>query len=401
MGDAIEQYIDYSASWVDELKVLFAYIGRRFKRREMQERALDYLIGLLGPLERKNGWQLAEATDHGSPYSLQHLLDRARWDCDALRDDLVDYVMQELGEQDGVLVVDETGFLKKGRHSAGVQRQYSGTAGRIENCQIGVFLSYASALGHALLDRELYLPREWTEDKDRRAAARVPEKLEFATKPQLARRMIERAVAAKVPFAWITGDEIYGDDRRLRVWLEQEDLHFVFAVASNQYVWPDMLGQATVADLAESLKPLPWTTLSAGKGAKGPRLYEWVRIPLLSWQMPGDRWLLLRRSLSDGKLAYYVCYAPHGTSLETLVKVAGIRWTVEECFAVAKGEVGLDQYEVRSWHGWYRHITLALVAHAYLATLRAHAIEAPQVKKKRRHKAMQPWKSRRAHHVLH
>jgi SRSO17 transposase len=204
-----------------------------------------------------------------------------------------------------------------------------------------------------------------------------------------------------VPFVWITGDEIYGDDRRLRVWLEQEDLHFVLAVASNQYVWPAMRGQTTVSQLAEAAQSLAWKTLSAGNGAKGPRLYEWVSIPLLSWLMPGDRCLLLRRSLSDGKLAYYVCYAPRATPLETLVRVAGMRWTVEECFEAAKGEVGLDQYEVRSWHGWDRHITLAMVAHAYLAVLSAHAVVAPEAKKKRGRKPMRQWTSARLHHASH
>lgn len=400
MNDVIEQYSRYSEQWFAELEDLFAYVGYRFGRREMQERALDYLIGLLRPIERKNGWQLAEATDHASPYSVQHLLDHARWDCDAVRDDLIDYVVQELGSEEGVLVVDETGFLKKGRHSAGVHRQYSGTAGRIENCQIGVFLSYASTHGRALLDRELYLPKDWANDPVRRAAAKVPEAVEFATKPQLARRMIERAVAAKVPFAWITGDEIYGDDRRLRVWLEQSDLHFVLAVASNQHVWRTDFRQSTVSQLVESTPELAWQTLSAGDGAKGPRLYEWAAIPLLSWQMPGQRSLLLRRSLADGKLAYYVCYAPTETPLEELVRVAGMRWTIEECFEAAKGEVGLDHYEVRSWHGWYRHVTLAMLAQAYLANLSAHAIADSGVKKKRNSQSMLQWKEARGQHFV-
>jgi SRSO17 transposase len=395
MDTEAERYKGYRSSWLGELEDLFAYIGYRFGRREMRERALDYLIGLLSTIERKNGWQLAEAAAHTMPYSVQHLLDRAHWDCDALRDDLVDYLAQELGDDDGVLVVDETGFLKKGQSSAGVQRQYSGTAGRIENCQIGVFLSYASRYGHALMDRELYLPRSWAKDLPRRTGAKVPESLEFATKPQLARQMIERAVAAKMPFAWITGDEVYGDDRHLRVWLEQEDLHFVLAVASNQHVWPDMLGQSTVAELAEATPELQWQRLSAGAGAKGPRWYEWATIPLLSWQMPGQRSLLLRRSLADGKLAYYVCYAPRGTPIDALVRVAGMRWTIEECFEAAKGEVGLDQYEVRSWHGWYRHITLSMFAHAFLAALHAHAIDPSGIKKKHRSQTMRPWKAQR------
>jgi SRSO17 transposase len=300
-----------------------------------------------------------------------------------------------------VLVVDETGFLKKGRHSAGVQRQYSGTAGRVENCQIGVFLSYASRHGRALLDRELYLPQSWADDMTRRAAAKVPETVEFVTKPQLARRMIERAVTARMPFAWITGDAVYGDDRRLRLWLEEQGLHFVLAVARNQIVFSQMHGESTVAQLVDAQQDMQWQTLSAGDGAKGPRWYEWASIALLSSQIPGERSLLLRRSLSDGKLAYYVCHAPHGTSLEALVRVAGMRWTIEECFEAAKGEVGLDQYEVRSWHGWYRHITLSMFAHAYLAALSAHQVDMNGFKKKPGQTAMQSWKAQRLQPALH
>lgn len=395
MEEVEEQFITRRDEWIAELEDLFAHIGHRFGRSEMQERALDYLIGLLSPIERKNGWQLAEAADHPSPYSLQHLLDRAHWDADAVRGDLIDIVAEELGDADGVLVVDETGFLKKGTHSAGVQRQYSGTAGRIEHCQIGVFLAYASRHGRALIDRELYLPRGWANDPARRAAAKVPESVEFATKPQLARRMIEHAVAAQMPFGWVTGDEIYGDDRRLRMWLEQQELHFVLAVASNQYVWTQQIRQQTVAQLVATTAPSDWVRLSAGDGSKGPRTYEWVRIPLLSWQMSGERWLLARRSLADGKLAYYVCYAPRGTALATLVRVAGMRWIVEECFEAAKSEVGLDQYEVRSWHGWYRHITLAMMALAYLAILCRHEASAPRFKKKPMPGAMAQWKDSR------
>lgn len=396
MKEVARQYVELGVDWTEHLQCLFAHIRRRFGRVERQQRAWEYLVGLLSPVERKNGWQLAEAAAHTTPYSLQHLLDRAPWDADAVRDDLIAYVAGELGEPDGVLVVDETGFVKKGRHSVGVQRQYSGTAGRIENCQIGVFLSYASGRGRALLDRELYLPREWAEDKTRREAAKVPAEVAFATKPQLAQRMIERAIAAQVPFAWITGDEVYGDNRSLRVWLEQQDLHFVMAVRSNAHVWTNRLMQRTVDQLAADVLAQDWTTLSAGDGAKGPRLYDWVRIPLLSWQMPGERWLLVRRSLSDGKLAYYVCYVAPGTELQEMVRVAGMRWTVEECFEAAKGEVGLDQYEVRSWHGWYRHITLAMLAHAYLAALCANAAPVP-VKKKTPPDPMQEWKRQRLH----
>jgi SRSO17 transposase len=381
MNAMARQFAARSANWQSDLQIGFARIGQHFGRQAMRQRALDYVTGLLSPIERKTSWQLSEAVNRQTPYSLQHLLDRARWEADAVRDDLRTYVIEHLGEPDAVLVVDETGFLKKGRHSVGVQRQYSGTAGRIENCQIGVFLAYASQRGRVLMDRELYLPKEWAGDTVRRAAAKVPETVEFATKPQLAQRMIERAVAAQVPFAWITGDAVYGDNRSLRVWLEQQDLHFVLAVANNQYVWPDSTGQKTVAQLAATVQRQDWVRLSAGDGTKGPRYYDWLRIPLLSWQMPGERWLLLRRRLTDGELAYYVCYVPPGTDLQTLVQVAGSRWTVEECFAAAKGEVGLDHYEVRSWHGWYRHMTLAMAALAYLAVLCARAKEPSAAKK--------------------
>ena len=394
MEEIARQFAQLGVDWVEKLQWLFMQVGSRIAQRRVREHLLEYLIGLLRPLERKNGWQLAEVSGHAAPYNMQYFIARAEWDADAVRDDLTDYVACELGESDGVLVTDETGFLKKGTHSAGVARQYSGTAGRIENCQIGVFLSYASRRGRALIDRELYLPKIWADDMPRRAQAHVPEELAFATKPQLAQRMIERAIVARVPFAWVAGDEVYGDNRALRVWLEQQERHFVLAVACNQYVWPDTDGQMTVEQVGATVTAQDWTTLSAGDGAKGPRPYDWARVPLLSWQMRGQRWLLMRRSLADGKLAYYVCYAPRDTELQTLVRVAGLRWTVEECFEAAKGEVGLDQYEVRSWRGWYRHITLAMLAHAYLAVLCANAVDPPDVKKKTA-PPMKHWKQMR------
>jgi SRSO17 transposase len=330
MKDVAKRYVELGEGWREDLECLFSYISRHFGRIDRQRHAWEYLLGLLSPVERKNGWQLAEAAEHATPYSLQHLLDRAPWDADAVRDDLAEYVVQELGDSNGVLVVDETGFLKKGAHSVGVQRQYSGTAGRIENCQIGVFMAYAGRHGRTLMDRELYLPREWTDDLQRRKATKIPEHIEFKTKPQLAQQMIERAVAANVPFAWIAGDEIYGDNRSLRVWLEQQDLHFVLAVRSNGHVWTEQMRQETAAQMAQSVKEQDWQVLSAGDGTKGPRWYDWARIPLLSWQISGQRWLLLRKSRSDGKLAYYVCYTPVETELQTMVQVAGMRWMVEE-----------------------------------------------------------------------
>lgn len=382
MEDIAKRYVELGEGWQKDLECLFSTISRHFGRIDRQRHAWDYLLGLLSPVERKNGWQLAEAAEHATPYSLQHLLDRAPWDANAARDDLTEYIAEELGDPNGVLVVDETGFLKKGCHSVGVQRQYSGTAGRIENCQIGVFMAYAGRHGRALMDRELYLPREWVNDLQRRQATKVPGHIEFKTKPQLAEQMIERAIQANVPFAWIAGDEVYGDNRSLRLWLEQQDLHFVLAVRSNQHVWTTRMRQETVERLGHAVPEDDWQTLSAGNGTKGPRWYDWARLPLLSWQMPGQRWLLLRRSRSDGKLAYYVCYTPVETDLQTMVQVAGMRWMVEECFEAAKGEVGLDQYEVRSWHGWYRHITLAMLAHAFLSAACTSAAEIDPLKKK-------------------
>jgi SRSO17 transposase len=334
--------------------------------------------GLLGPLERKNGWQLAEFAGDTTPDGMQRLLATYAWDADAVRDDLQAYVVEHLGDPAGVLVVDETGFLKKGTKSVGVKRQYSGTAGRIENSQVGVFLAYASPQGRAFVDRELYLPQEWADDPIRRAQAGVPETVEFRTKPQLARAMLERALQTHVPVRWVTGDEVYGSDRHLRVWLEEQDLAYVLAVKSSEPLWaltPDGPRQIPAAALAASIPAEQWQRVSAGNGAKGPRLYDWARVRLRPFSDPErGYWLLVRRSLSDPTdLAYYVCYGPRDTTLEELVRVAGARWTIEECLEAAKGEVGLDHDEVRRWVGWYRHVTLALLAHAYLAVTRLHA----------------------------
>ena len=365
-------------AWAAGLEGLHARIAPRFARPEPRRRALAYLRGLLSPVERKNGWQLAEEAGEATPDGMQRLLATADWDADAVRDDLRAYVVEHLGDADAVLVVDETGFLKKGEKSAGVQRQYSGTAGRIENCQVGVFLAYAGPHGHAFLDRELYLPQGWAEDAARRAEAGVPAEVIFRTKPQLARAMLERALAAGVPAAWVTGDEVYGGDRRLRVWLEEQDVPHVLAVKRTEpLVAATDRGPAQVAatDLVAALPPAAWTRLSAGDGAKGPRAYDWARVPIRPLSDP-DRgyWLLVRRSLADPTdLAHYVCYGPADATLADLVRVAGTRWAIEEAIEAAKGEVGLDHYEVRRWDGWYRHVTLCLLAHAFLAVTRAKA----------------------------
>jgi SRSO17 transposase len=366
--------------WAGELEHVHRRLGPHFARSEPRGRARAYLAGLLSPVERKNGWQLAEQAGETTPTGMQRVLSGSRWEADAVRDDLRAYVVEHLGDPDAVLVIDETGFLKKGTKSVGVKRQYSGTAGRIENCQVGVFLAYASPHGHAFLDRELYLPQDWAEDAPRREEAGVPDDVRFQTKPELAQQILERALAATVPAAWVTGDEVYGGARRLRLWLEAEQQPFVLAIKRSEPLWvltergPLEQPADTIVD---AVAPVDWTCLSAGDGAKGPRLDDWTRVSIRPLREPGwEHWLLVRRSLTNPKeLAYYVCFAPAGTPLEVLVRVAGTRWTIETCIEEAKGEVGLDQYEVRTWDGWYRHITLALFAHAMLAVIRARAAE--------------------------
>jgi SRSO17 transposase len=353
-----------------------------FERAEPRQRALAYLQGLLSPAERKNSWQLAEMKGEATPYGFQHLLRRARWDADALRDKLRCYIVDHLRDPEAVLVIDETGFLKKGRHSAGVTRQYSGTAGRIENCQIGVFLAYASRHGHTLLDRELYLPEEWTNDRSRCQQAGIPEDRRFATKPQLAKQMLQRMLATGVPAQWVSGDSVYGDDRRLRMWLEAQPQAYVLAVSGKEYVWLDGYQQQVKTVLA-ALPAGGWTRLSAGDGMKGQRWYDWCWLPLADPVEPAwRRWLLVRRSISDPQdLTAYVVFAPQQTALEDVVWAAGTRWTIESCFEAAKSEVGLDHYEVRSWTGWYRHITLVMWALALLTVLRAGVIAVEALKK--------------------
>jgi SRSO17 transposase len=382
---AAELAVETVREWLLWLTEVERRLRPHFSRRDLRRRAWAYLRGLLSPVERKNGWQVAEVNGDATPYGVQHLLGRATWDAEAVRDELCPYLIEHLGAPQGIVVIDETGFLKKGRHSAGVARQYSGTAGRIENCQIGVFLAYASARGHALLDRALYLPKEWTNDRPRCARADIPETQPFATKPALARGMLERAFTAGLPAAWVTGDSVYGDDRRLRMWLEAQPHAYVLAVSGKEYVW---LGwqQRQVKTVLATLPGDGWTRLSAGTGTKGPRWYDWRWLPLAAPMHPEwRRWLLVRRSCSDATdLVAYVVFAPSTTPLAEAVQVAGTRWTIESCFEATKGEVGLDQYEVRSWTGWYRHITLAMWAYALLTVLRAANLPPPGAPKKTR-----------------
>ena len=360
-----------------ELERVTARMEPHFRRREAHEAASSYVKALLSTTERKNAWGLSEEAGRADPYALQHMVRRGSWDEEGVRDEVHSYAREGLGEG-GVLAVDETGFLKKGEKSAGVARQYTGTTGQVENCQIGVFLAYVTERGHTLLDRELYLPEHWFTEPERCLEAGLGPEVAFHTKPELARRMLERAMGAGLKPAWVVGDEVYGRDPKLRRFLEEQRQQYVLGVASNTYVQRG-LSQVTSAEVLQALEPENWRRLSAGQGSKGPRLYDWARVRINSYPAPLTRWLLFRRSLTDKTdVAYYLVHAPTPTSLEAMVTAAGKRWPVEECFESAKGEVGLGDYEVRTYTGWYRHMTLCLVAHAFLAVSRAIAHQLEQ-----------------------
>jgi SRSO17 transposase len=349
-------------------------IESRFARYEPLRHAAGLMLGMLSGLDRKNCWTIAEHRGALTPDALQHLLARAKWDADAVRDDLRGYVTDAFADEDAVLVVDETGDLKKGVHSVGVQRQYTGTAGRIENAQVAVFLTYAAARGHALIDRALYLPASWAGDADRCRAAGVPEAAGFVTKPALAAAMIERAVTAGAPASWVAGDEVYGADPILRAVIRRLGLGYVMQVASNRRM-PTSIGPRRVDELAANLSATAWERRSAGAGSKGPRYYSWAWLALHPEPDTdtGEHHLLVRRNDETGELAYHRCWTPGPTSMPNLVRVAGQRWRVEESFQAAKGLTGLDQHQVRRWKSWHRWTTLAMLAHAFLAV--ATAIE--------------------------
>jgi SRSO17 transposase len=374
-----EQETTVVAATMAAVATVGTQLRRHFRRGAAHGHACAYLRGLLSDAERKNGWQLAEHAGYQQPRAIQRVLDRSVWDAAAVRDDLRTFVRDTLGAPDGVLVVDETGFLKQGTKSVGVKRQYSGTAGRIENCQIGVFLGYASTTGRVGIDRALYLPQEWAADPARRTAAGVPADVMFQTKPQLALAMLERALEAGVPAAWVTADEVYGNDYAFRSALEARGQAYVAAVKRTQTVstWPPYgaPGQARVCDLIADLPAEGWQRLSCGEGAQGERVYDWAcRLLRPALQEGWVHALLARRHPTrPEEVAFYLVYAPEGTSLEPMVRAAGSRWAIEDTFKLAKGQVGLDHYEVRSWDGWHRHMTLALWALAILATEVARA----------------------------
>ncbi len=373
---SVSEWSGSLVAWEQELSALKERLAPIFRRREVKETSSAFIDGLLSGIERKTGWMMAEQAGLERPWRMQGLLGRSKWDEEALRDAVRAYVIEALGSADGVLVVDETGFLKKGKHSVGVGRQYSGTAGRIENSQVGVFLGYASRFGQALIDRQLYLPRDWAENAARRKSACVPDAVTFATKPKIARDMIATALDAGVPCAWVLADALYGADSSLRRMLEARGQSYVLAVRSNhclRLVHDEGLEQTDPETIADNLAPAAWSCHAAGQGSKGLRLYDWARIRLDRGSDPQwERWLLIRRSRRDPtKRAYYLVFSPACTTLAELAGAAGLRWTIEECFQRAKDDLGLDHCEARSWHGWHRHMSLVMVAAAFLAKLAA------------------------------
>ena len=380
-GASIEATLEL---WASSLREAKARIRPLFTQERVASSASQFLDGLLGPERRKTGWMRAEAAGDPGPWRQQAILGRGRWEADALRDIVRDYALETLADPDAVLVVDETGFLKQGKASCGVGRQYTGSAGKITNCQIGVFAAYVSRHGHAFIDRRLYLPKAWTDDPARLASAHVPPEIGFATKPRMAVQMIARAIEAAVPFRWVTGDSIYGVGE-IEMTLRCAGKGYVLGVNATQQFnsWgakPPVFGTAEA--IAKALGASAWQRLSAGEGTKGARLYDWAYLELADLDAdaytPGraglwTRGLLIRRRISDGELAFFTTWCPAGTAIETLIAVEGQRWTIEDSFETAKNELGLDHNETRSWHGWHRHVTLVMLAFAMLATIRHHA----------------------------
>ena len=377
--------------WSASLREVKRRMRPLFAQGRSAENAGLFLDGLLGDERRKTGWMRAEAAGDTGPWRQQELLGRDRWDADELRDLVRDYVIEHLGDADAVLVVDETGFLKQGKASCGVVRQYTGSAGKITNCQIGVFASYVSRHGHGFIDRALYLPKSWTDDPTRLKATYVPGTVDFTTKPQLATTMIARAIATAVPFRWVAGDTVYGIgdiERDLR----RAGKGYVLGVGASHVFrsWgkPRVIA-GTAANIAETLEASDWLRLSAGLGTKGPRLHDWCYLELFDLEAEEftdqsdslwTRGLLIRRNIADGDLAYFTTWCPRGTPIEKLVSVEGHRWAIEDSFETAKNEFGLDHNETRSWHGWHRHVSLVMLAFAMMAVIR-HQANKPTPKK--------------------
>jgi len=398
-GASIEATLEL---WAASLRNVKGRIRPLFLQERVAASAGQFLDGLLGNEPRKTGWMRAEAAGDPGPWRQQAILGRGRWDADGLRDIVREYALETLANEDAVLVIDETGFLKQGKASCGVARQYTGSAGKITNCQIGVFACYVSHHGHAFIDRALYLPKEWTDDPKRLKAAHVPEDVSFASKPQIARRMIARAIAAKVPFSFVAADSVYGTGD-IETMLRKAGKGYVLGVASNHvfHSWgKNQLIGGTAAKIAQSLPKSAWRRLSSGEGTKGSRWHDWAYIELADLDVSEyndtlegtwTRGMLVRRNIADGELAFFSIWCPKGTPMKTLVSVEGHRWSIEDSFETAKNELGLDHNETRSWHGWHRHVSLVMLAFAVMAVIRHHANAVPLKKTLPRPRTIKPF----------
>jgi SRSO17 transposase len=398
-GASIEATLEL---WAASLRNVKGRIRPLFLQERVAASAGQFLDGLLGNEPRKTGWMRAEAAGDPGPWRQQAILGRGRWDADALRDIVREYALETLANEDAVLVIDETGFLKQGKASCGVARQYTGSAGKITNCQIGVFACYVSRHGHAFIDRALYLPKEWTDDPKRLKAAHVPEDVSFASKPQIARRMIAHAIAAKVPFSFVAADSVYGTGD-IETMLRKAGKGYVLGVASNHvfHSWgkKQLIG-GTAAKIAQSLPKSAWRRLSSGEGTKGSRWHDWAYIELADLDVSEyndtlegtwTRGMLVRRNIADGELAFFSIWCPKGTPMKTLISVEGHRWSIEDSFETAKNELGLDHNETRSWHGWHRHVSLVMLAFAVMAVIRHHANAVPLKKTLPRPRTIKPF----------
>ena len=381
--EPVETILNAVSRWQLRLKQLHQRLRSHFARPEPYQHTLLYLQAVLSEIPRKNGWQIAEHARLPHPYGIQRLLSRATWDQDGVRDALCSFVCQVLtppSPSSGgsghptpfpVLVVDESGFPKRGHHSAGVGPQYCGRTGQIENCQMGVFLSYVTEHGHALIDRELYLPEDWCSDLPRRQAAHIPDVIRFQTKLELAQQMIQRVQSARMPIRWIVADTVYGHSSDLRQWLQEQGYAYAVAVPSTEVIsvqTPAGASLCAVGSIAFSLhRRRDWQRLSQSQGTKGERLFDWAILPWLQAGHEDERhFLVIRRCLDEPrKLTYYLVFAPLPTPLAPIVQAIGARWRIEEDLEACK-DLGLDQYEVRSFSGWYRHVTLVLLAYAFL-----------------------------------
>jgi len=392
--------------WRTDFEEYVARFAEIYPRPQTRAHASEYVLGLMSPLERKNGWRLAEHAGHSSPDELQRLLYRSTWSSEQALDVMLEFVNERFGVSDAIVVLDETGFIKKGRHSVGVQRQYSGTAGKVDNCQIAVFASYVSSKTHLLVDRRLYLPKSWVDDRPRCRAAEVPDGIDYRSKPQLAVEMLEHLIQRRLPFAWVSADEVYGNAGHLRQAIAAMGKRYVLAISSTTKGWrkrpptiapdeeppdgqkrhngrprvrrrlaPDAPAPQTVQSITEALPDRSWTRLSLFDGEKGPRQYDWVAKRLVVWcdEADGEElWLLARRSIEQPRqIAYYLSNAPRSTPIEEMARVAMQRYTIEQCFEEAKSDLGMDHYEVRSWPSWHRHLTLTMMAMSWLAHMRA------------------------------